>query len=246
VRFAVLLANALIDRGNFGEAEQTLGQTLALARDSRDPILRARLYWSQSRLHLEQNDLKTATRYAQRALDILELTEQTTYTARAHQLLAHIELDRGHAEKALGLLEEAWPLIADNGSKLERAQFRLEEARALAALGERDRAASLAMSISGQLSDANPEDAGRSYAVLAQIFESVGDTSRAHELYELAIELLERNPNRYLVEVYAWLAELLEREGRQDEAYDVLKRAVGVQVRIGASRAGPGSGAPYA
>jgi tetratricopeptide (TPR) repeat protein len=211
VRFAVLLSNALVDRGSFGEAERVLGQTLALAKDSRDPILRARLYWSQSRLHAEQNDHHKAARYARRALEILELTEQ-----------------------ALELLREGWPLLAESGTKLEQAQYRLEEARALAALGRRDEAASMAMSISGLLTHASPEDAGRSYGVLAQIFESAGDTSRALELYELAAELLERNPNRYLVDVYSRLADLLEREGRRDEAYRALRRAVGVQVEIGA------------
>ena len=93
-RFAILLANAYIDANNFNAAEQLLSRALEAAPDSRDPILRARLYWSHSRLHTLQNHPAEAARYARRALTILEATEHTEYTARAHQLLAHIELDR--------------------------------------------------------------------------------------------------------------------------------------------------------
>ena len=56
IRFAVLLANAHIDSGNFGAAEELIGHGLVLAEEWNDPIVRARLYWSQSRLHAEQGD----------------------------------------------------------------------------------------------------------------------------------------------------------------------------------------------
>src|SRR5687768_760465 len=53
-RFAILLANAYIDASNFTAAEQLLSRALEAAPDSRDPLLRARLYWSHSRLHTLQ------------------------------------------------------------------------------------------------------------------------------------------------------------------------------------------------
>jgi tetratricopeptide (TPR) repeat protein len=190
----------------------------------------AHLYWTQSRLHAERGEPETASRYARRALEILRLTEDTYRTARAHQLLAHIELDRGHAQEALVLLEEGWPLLEASANSLERAQYRLEEARALARLGRSDEAAALAMQISGLIADAHPEDAARSYSVLAGVFEDLGDRVRAKELYELAAELLEpRKPNRFLVDVYSRLADIAESEGRKEEAYDFMKRAVGMQ-----------------
>jgi hypothetical protein len=46
VRFAVLLANAYIDHGDFGRAQETLGGILELARQTIDPLLRASLCWS--------------------------------------------------------------------------------------------------------------------------------------------------------------------------------------------------------
>jgi tetratricopeptide (TPR) repeat protein len=233
LRFSVLLGYALIDAGNFGRAEELLGHALAVGKDFSDPIIRARLYWSQSRLHAERNDSETAARYARRALAILELTENTHYTARAHQLLAHIELDRGRPEEALRVLREGWPLLQHTGNPLERAQYRLEEARALAKLGETEDAAALAMQISGVISSAHPEDAARSYSVLASVYEDLGDGSHARELYELAAEILRpRNPSRYLIHVFARLADLAESEGRKDEAFEYLKKAVGMQKAV--------------
>lgn len=218
-----------------GRAEELLGHALAIGKDFTDPIIRPRLYWSQSRLHAERSDSDTAAHYARRALSILELTKNTHYTARAHQLLAHIELDRGHAEEALRIVEEGWPLLENTGNAVERAQYRLEEARALAKLGRREEAAALAMQISGLIATAHPEDAARSYSVLAGVFEDLGDTSRARELYELAADMLQEqhNPSRYLAHVFTRLAELAEADGRKDEAFEYLKKAVGMQQEIG-------------
>ena len=233
IQFSVLLAHALIDSGNLGRAEELLGSALALGSGSESPSVRAQLYWSQSRLHAERGDPVTAARFARSALEILRLTEDTYRTARAHQLLAHLELDRGNAQEALDLLAEGWPLLEASANGLERAQFRLEEARALARLGRSEEAAALAMQISGLIADAHPEDAARSYSVLAGVFDDLGDRGRARELYELAAELLEpRNPNRFLVDVYTRLADIAESEGRKEEAYELMKKAVGMQKAV--------------
>jgi tetratricopeptide (TPR) repeat protein len=235
IQFSLLLANCLIDSGSFGRAEELLGQALALGRDSANPSVRAHLFWSQSRLHAERDDHQIAAKYARRALEVLLLTEDTYRIARAHQLLAHIELDRGRAEEALRIVQEGWPLLERTGNAVERAQYRLEEARALAKLGQREEAAALAMQISGLIATAHPEDAARSYSVLAGVFEDLGDTARAGELYELAADMLQEqhNPSRYLAHVYTRLAELAEADGRKDEAFEHLKKAVGMQQEIG-------------
>jgi tetratricopeptide (TPR) repeat protein len=229
VRFAVLLANACIDTDNFAEAEALLEKSLALAPDAKDPIFRARLYWSQSRLHTMQKDSSRAARYARKALNLLELTEHTYYAAQAHQLLAHIELDRERPEEALELLQKGLSLLGQSGNELDRALFRLEEARALMQLGRPEEAASVAMEATGILSDAHPEDAGRGYALIGDVYAELGDAEKALELYELAAEKLATAPSRYLVEVYDKLARVLENEGRKDEALSVLKKAVAVR-----------------
>ncbi len=226
-RFAVLLANAFIDAGDYERATGLLGDALARTADSEDPIVRARLWWSQSRLHTKQNDPDTAASYARRALETLAMTEHTTYTARAHQLLAHIELDRGRADVALELLESGYPLIERSGNRYDLAMFELERARALMQLGRNEEAAAVALSVTGAIGSASPSDAGRGYGLVAQVFAELGDSERALELYELSEELRTVD-NQARREISAQHAQLLEGLGRKDEALDVLKRAMGL------------------
>ncbi|MGH3040524.1 MAG: tetratricopeptide repeat protein [Gaiellaceae bacterium] len=237
IRFQLLLGDALIEAGNVGRAEEVLAGALALGKDSINPNVRSNIYRTQSRLHAERNDTETAARYARRALEVLRVTEDAYRTCRAHQLLAHIELDRGRAEEALELLEEGRPLLEASGNPLERAQYRLEEARALAKLGRKEEAAAAAMQVSAIIADARPEDAARGYTTLAEVYEDVGDRARALELNELAAELLRPiNPNRHLAEIYARMAELYEAEGRAADAYEHMKKAVGMQREAAAKR----------
>jgi tetratricopeptide (TPR) repeat protein len=234
VRFGVLLANAYIDSNDLQAAESLLDKTVELAPNASDPIFRARILWSQSRLYAMREDATTAARYARKALELLELTEHTQYAARAHHLLAHVELDRGNAAEALDLIDRGLPLIEASGNRAELALFRLERARALVDLGRKEEAAALAAESAELLTDVAPHDAGRGYALVAEILESVDDTAGARQRYEQALELLEHGPHRYTLEVYRKLAALHEAEGRSDEALAVLKKAMAVQA--------PGSG----
>lgn len=224
VRFAVLLGHALVDRGDFAQAGELLGRALELTEGSHDPVLRARLYWLQSRFYAEQDEPKAAARYARKTLALVELTEHALYAARAHQLLAHVEIDRGRAGDALEILAAGRRLLGE-ASPLEQAQYALEEARALTALGHLEEGARLAMTVSGKLGEASPEDAGRAYTLLGEIFTTTGEPDRAREVYELAVELLARNPNRYLSRAYTGLAELAERRGDAAEATSLRARA---------------------
>ena len=233
LRFAVLLANALIDEGDLAGAAEVLAANVARSEGARDPLLRARIYWSQSRLYAMRNEHSQAARLARRALEIVELVEDDYYAARADELLAHIELDRARPEEALELLETAWPLYERSASATDQAGFRLAEARALAQLGRIEEAGALAREVTGLLADAKPGQAGRSYALLAEIYASIGEPVRARELYELAIEQLQPTPDRYLVDAYSKLAALLESEGHPDAALVVLKRAMDVRTTHG-------------
>jgi tetratricopeptide (TPR) repeat protein len=237
VRFGVLLANAYIDNGELAEAEGVLAETVEKAQNTRDPLFRARIYWSLSRLYTLQSETDAAARYARKALELLELTEHTTYAARAHQLLAHVELARGNAAEALGALDRGLPLIQEGGNAVDEALYELERARALAKLDRGGEAAELAKRSTEALADASPADAGRGHTVVAEIYDQLGDRAEAIARYERAVEILSLSPNRSLLEVYAKLADLLEAEDRKDEALAVLKKAVGDQSRTAAIEA---------
>jgi transcriptional regulator with XRE-family HTH domain/lipopolysaccharide biosynthesis regulator YciM len=236
LRFSVLLANALVDAEQLPRAEELLAAVLDRSAELDDPLSRARVYWSQSRLHSARGNTETAERHARNALAILEVTEHDHQTARAHQLLAHIQLDRDRPEEALALLRKGLELLGDNGNDYERAKFGLEEARALARCGRAEDAARLALDAASKLESANPGEAGRAYAVAAEALEARGDDSGARELLERSAELHSVEPGRELAQVLARLADLYDRAGDPRAAYATLKRAV--QAQGPASRSG--------
>lgn len=233
VRFGALLANAYIDAVNFSAAEQVLAETVAKSDPLLDPIAVAKVYWSQSRLHALQKDSGNAARWAQRALDLLEGADHGYYFALAHQLLAHVELDRGNGVYASELLERAAGAIEQSGRPFELASFRIEQARALLKAQRREEAASKALEAAALMAGQSSVDAGRSYAIVAEVFMELHDHERAVELYELAAEKLQATPNRYLVEVYARLAELHEQRGDEPAMIAALKRGMQVQRQAG-------------
>ena len=234
-RCEVWLANAHIDTGSFGRAEELLGGALARTPKSVDPAQRARIYWSQSRLHTLKGNQEAAARYARKTLALLELGEDAFNTARAHRLLAFIANERGRGEEALNEVQRGLAMIGGDAGPVETAQFRIEEARALVHLGRNEEAAGTAMTVQGLLAGAEPDDAGRAYIVLGDVYRQVGDNAHAREIWELAAELLEREPNPYIGDVYERLGTLLEEEGRTEEALQMLKRAYGARQHTAAN-----------
>ena len=225
VRFSVLLANAYIDHGDYGRAHATLGEVLDIARETVDPLLRASLYWSQSRALLSQGEPDRAAEYARMALATLRASEQTLEAARVLQLLAFIENDRGNPVAALELVDEGEPIVTAAGQTTDAAMFTIERARALSALGETEEAAELLLGIVPRLNAAAPKDAARAYAAVADIFREQGDTARALELYELALEQAPI-PDRHVVAALTAMAEIHEEQGNGDMALELLKRAL--------------------
>lgn len=231
VRFSVLLANTLIDRTQFGAAEILLAEILDSAREAVDPVARAGLYWSQSRLHSSQGRPDLAARYARMALETLEVTESTLFITKALVLLAQLENERGNAQEALELFDQALPAISSSGNSYEHALLLIEKARALAKLDARELALSTALGAVGMLRSSSPVSAGRAYATAAALFADLGDEEHAVELYELAIEVLPVH-DRHRVNTLRALAAIRESQGRQGEALDLLKQAFEQQLPL--------------
>jgi tetratricopeptide (TPR) repeat protein len=225
VRFAVLLANTLVDSGSFGRAEELLGQALEENGDDGDPLTSARLWWTQSRLHTLQQEPALAEKYARLALDTLMLTEHTRYVALARQVLAHIYLDEGRADEALEVLEPARATLEASENAYDRGVIRVELARALVEVGRTDEALPLAEAAAGELHGVSPIDAGRAHEVLANALRRRGDLDGAIAASQRALAVMPVD-DRYRLAVSSSLAEMLREQGRSDEALDVLADAV--------------------
>ena len=193
LRFAVLLANALIDSTELGEASGLLGEALGNSA-TQDPLELARVYWTQSRVHALRSETRPARRFARKALELLENIEYLRYRSRAHQLMACAELDAGNADTALDFIRRGRELARESGTGYDEARFAIEEARALVQLDRLDDAATVALDASAGLSGGHSCEVGRTYTELAAVLEQAGQPERALELYELAIEVLEPNP----------------------------------------------------
>ncbi len=228
IRFSVLYANTLIDRGRFGHAEEVIGHALALTQQSRDPVVRARIWWTQARLHALENDPVAAERYARLALSSTQLTEHARYSAAVFQTLALLRNDQDDPEAALELLEQGLPLVLEGGNAFQQGLFFAEEARAQAKLDELDSARENADRALELFEGSSQGDAARVWAILADVHERRGDVDEAIRSQRRAAELIPLT-GRYRVEIYAKLADLLRKAGRTDEALDVLTQAVALQ-----------------
>ncbi|HEX3455804.1 MAG TPA: tetratricopeptide repeat protein, partial [Gaiellaceae bacterium] len=228
IRFSTLLANTLTDRGRYGHAEEVLGHAIALAKESRDPLVRARLWWTQARLHTLKNDPVLAERYVRLAITETQRTEHARYSAAAFQTLALLKNDQGEHDDALELMDEAFPLVLESGNSYTEGLVHAEQARAYAGLGRFDEAEESAARAIVLLEGASPWDASRALAVLADIRDARGDLDGAIELYEQVVQTTPQT-GRYALEAHSKLAELLRRAGRQDEALDVLTAAVAIR-----------------
>ncbi|HEU5372185.1 MAG TPA: hypothetical protein VFU51_07330 [Gaiellaceae bacterium] len=231
LRFSVLLANLLIDRGNLEQAEGLLASILNSARSATDPVELSNIYWSQARLHSSQARPDLAARYARMAHATLESTEHTVFAARALMLLAHIENDRQNHIEALSLADEGGPVLAVAGNRLDEGMLLLERARALAGLGHREDAIGMILSATPRFEQAHPTSAARGYATAADIFRKLDEPGRALELYELAAEVAPAE-DRHRSDIYRAIGEIHESEGRAAEAMNYFKRALDVQSRV--------------
>jgi tetratricopeptide (TPR) repeat protein len=231
LRFSVLLANLLIDRGHPEQAEELLSRIIEDARKTRDPLALANLYWSQARLHASQRRPDLAARYARMAHATLEATEHTVMAARALTMLAHIENDRGNHGEALAFADEGAPVLAAAGNRFEEGAVLLEKARALGGLGRREDAIGIALGAVPRFEHAHPTSAARGYAVAAEIFKDLGENDRALELYELAVET-SPTEDRHLGDMYRAIGEIYEAEGRSVEALGYFKRALDVRAQM--------------
>jgi len=231
-RLAVIMANVLIDLRQLDRAEAFIGETLGRLGSAPDPISKARCLWSRSRLQTARGNNDLAARYAQQALTLIRATEHDSYAARAHQLLAYIELERGRPQQALALLDEALPMLQDQDEPLA-AVVNLERARALAALGRDDEAREVARELVRKDEGLSRVDSARALSILADLLARAGDPGAALDLYESAAESLDGHEHEaMLVDLYRRWSDLLASLGETERALDIARLAIGARQSV--------------
>ena len=229
VVFGLLLANTYIDQDQFAQAQSTLSEILDLARQTIDPMLRAGLYWTQSRAYSAQRQDDRAAEYAALVVSTLKASDQTLEAARAVLMQAFIENDRGNPQLALELLDEAEPVLRPADDPNDLATLTIQRAKALTALGEPNEAATLLLGVGARLKQTSPSNAALAYSAAADVFRSQGNTAQALEFYELTVETSPTATTRDVADALRTMAEIYEERGEDGKALELLKRALAIQ-----------------
>jgi LuxR family maltose regulon positive regulatory protein len=104
-----MLADIRMAQGRLQEAARTYEQSLQLAMEQGEPVLRgtADLYVGLSELHREQGDLEAATQHLLRSKELGEHAAFLDTRHRWHVAMARIKQTQGDLDGALDLLHEA-------------------------------------------------------------------------------------------------------------------------------------------
>jgi transcriptional regulator with XRE-family HTH domain len=225
IRYRVLLGTTLSSFGEIGRAREVLAEATKRGEGYGNPSARVLLYWSLARVDWMQGDSESALSYMARAIGLLEASDDTLQLARAQLVTAQIcNLDKRY-EEARPHLDQAERLLVLAAEADDLGVLRAEQAKQLAHTGDYARAIAC-----GEEAVALVKDDSRFAPVawhgLAVARASVNDPA-AEAAFQLAVEgLSELRQWRQAAQAARDWADMLRKEGREDEAYSLLERAM--------------------
>ena len=127
VRFATYLSYALSDLGDLDGARAAISDALEHTSAVGDSYSRVRLYWSNARLASVSGDHHTARLSINRAIALLESTEDRAFLGRAHLLSAEFAIYDDDLDDAREHLQAAEAFIGPASELQDRAWLRIEQ-----------------------------------------------------------------------------------------------------------------------
>lgn len=226
------LSYALSCLGEFDRARDLLLQVSEEEEQRADLYGRARLYWSLARLSGVEGKLSSALEYARRSIALLETSEDDLHLGRAHLLCGLIFNLDDRAEEASRHLALAERLFGPRIDPIDLGQLRTEQAKSLAALGDREQALAYAQE-AARLLESDPDYLGSAWHALARAHALRGELDEACSYYEKAVERLDgdRSGWREAVQACRGWALVLKELGRRDDAAQAFGRAAEITRR---------------
>jgi tetratricopeptide (TPR) repeat protein len=219
VRYATLLSYALSEVDDLSAARNIVAYALERAQETEDPYTRVRTYWSDARLAAVAGDVHGALSSLDRAVTLLDATEDARQLGRAHLLWAEILTFDDRADEALPHLSTAERLLGRSLDAEDRYWLRTEKARAAAQLGHVEDAISLAEEALQLIGDTDPAEQGAACYALGEALAKQGDTDQACVVLRRAIDLLAgQRLWREAAAASRTLAEALSNADRDNEA----------------------------
>jgi len=203
VRFASYLSYALADLGDVDGARAALARALGEGNEPDDAYSRVRLYWSEARLASLAGDHSTARLGINRAIALLEASEDTASLSRAHLLAAELALYENEVEEARRHLEAA--SLGTVTAAQDRAWFGIQaalvEARSANAAAAIDHATE-AIDLLDENED--PTLRGRAQWALGEALAAAGSRTAARAAFGRASELIPPGSKYAAAFVDAW------------------------------------------
>ena len=236
-----------MDMGAQARAAQAAEFALALAPQSGDPALVARMHRSVARTLLAEGRIAEADASLAKAAELYRTLQLRTELANCHWMRGYVCAQNGELDRAEGELRQALDMLSAGRAALYSSQVAVELADVLHRRGKSDEAAALLQDV---LSDALGPERGALHSAAAHrllgiIAEDAGDTEAAEEHYVRALSMLERaGAAGDLADLCRLLGDLLRRTGRVEAALDAYRTGLGHRTAPGTTTLGPAPAQP--
>jgi tetratricopeptide (TPR) repeat protein len=235
-----------MDMGAHARAAQAAEFALALAPQSGDPALVARMHRSVARTLLAEGRLAEADVSLAKASELYRQLQIRTELANCHWMRGYVYAQNGELERAEAEMREALTMLSAKRASLYSSQVAVELADVLRRRGKSEEAAELLRQV---LSDFSPErgalHSAAAHRLLGIIAEDARDTEAAEEHYVRALSLLERaGAVGDLADLCRLLGDLLRRTGRVEVALDAYRTGLGHRTAPGTTTLGPAPAQP--
>ncbi|MEV2210807.1 helix-turn-helix transcriptional regulator [Streptomyces sp. NPDC050997] len=235
-----------MDMGAHARAAQAAEFALALAPQSGDPALVARMHRSVARTLIAEGRVAEADASLAKAAELYRQLQLRTELANCHWMRGYVYAQNGQLERAEDELRQALTMLTARRAALYSSQAAVELADVLHRRGKSEEAAVLLHDV---LSDLSPErgalHSAAAHRLLGIIAEDARDTESAEEHYVRALSLLERaGAAGDLADLCRLLGDLLRRTGRVEAALDAYRTGLGHRTAPGTTTLGPAPAQP--
>ncbi|PPS75761.1 MULTISPECIES: helix-turn-helix domain-containing protein [Streptomyces] len=245
----LLYASAIgpyMDMGAHARAAQAAELALALAPQSGDPALVARMHRSVARTLVAEGRLAEADASLAKAAELYRGLQIRTELANCHWMRGYVYAQDGRLERAEEELRQALGMLSAQRAALYSSQVTVELADVLHRRGRSDEAAALLHDVLGHLSpERGAVHSAAAHRLLGIIAEDARRTEDAEEHYVRALSLLERaGAAGDLADLCRLLGDLLRRTGRVEAALDAYRTGLGHRTAPGTTTLGPAPAQP--
>jgi tetratricopeptide (TPR) repeat protein len=231
VRFSTYLGCAHAELGNLDRARAALDEATDAVASVALPQSRINLYWARAIVAWREAESEAALRYVNRAIALLEATEDTLQLARAHVLSAQLLTLENRPEEAATRLERAEPFLAATAEAVDMGIIRAEQSKIAALRGRADEALDRAAEAAELLGE-DARHLGLKWHALGLAHATAGNLDEAGKWFRQAIDTLrDQGQWREAAQTARQWADALRESGDGAGALDRMDEAVTLSVR---------------